>query len=306
MYYIHAIASISHQDSFRNSNVYKSLTPLSDDSDVISPDFKEFIPPAALRRLSPVLRMGLAASIECRNQVDTDFDAIVVGTALGCLKDTEKFLSTFLTSTSDFLSPTAFIQSTHNTIGGQISLGLNNHAYNMTHTQNNLSFEVSLIDAILCLNDGKKNVLIGAADEKIDFLATVQPDLIPNEFPLSSGASFFALSPAKSEIAIQAVSTNFNATNLLEDISTFLDVHDISMEEIDLLLHSNDDIEAHFSPKEAINYLDFTGFHYSASSYAVHVAHDFLKYRHMAKYALVVNDLCPGKVGLTLITRDEA
>ena len=188
MYYIHSISSITHQDSFRTKNVCDHLTILEGESDIVAPDFKEFIPPASLRRLSPVLRMGLAASIECKNQIETDFDAIVVGTGLGCLKDTEKFLSTFLTSTSDFVSPTAFIQSTHNTIGGQISLGLGNHAYNMTHTQNNLSFEVSLLDAMMLINEGKKNVLVGAADEKIDFLKEVQPTLIPDVFPLSSGA----------------------------------------------------------------------------------------------------------------------
>jgi len=305
MYYIHSIASISHQDSFRTDNVCENLTVVEEGSDVISPDYKEFIPPASLRRLSPVLRMGLAASMECKNQSRSDFDAIVVGTGLGCLKDTEKFLSTFLTSTSDFLSPTAFIQSTHNTIGGQISLGLGNHAYNMTHTQNNLSFEVSLLDAMMCINEGKKNVLVGAADEKIDFLAEVQPNLIPSDFPLSSGASFFVLSPEKSDVKVKAISTTFNSDNVLTDIAAFLEVHGIEMENIDLLLHSNDGIEAHVTPKDAFNFLDYSGFHYSASAFALHIAHDYLV-NEEKEWALIVNDMCPSNVGIMLIQRDEA
>lgn len=305
MYYIHSIASITYQDSFRKKNVCDNLTIIEDESDIVSPDFKEFIPPAALRRLSPVLRMGLAASIECKNEIGKDFDAIVVGTGLGCLKDTEKFLSTFLTSTSDFLSPTAFIQSTHNTIGGQISLGLGNHAYNMTHTQNNLSFEVSLLDAMMCLNEGKKNVLVGAADEKIDFLKEVQPTLIPDLFPLSSGASFFVLQPEKSEVYIQAVSTNFNSENILTDIAAFLEIHEVEMKDIDLLLHSNDGILEHFSPQNEMNYLNYSGFHYSASSFALHIAHDYLV-NESKSCALIVNDLCPTNVGLILVRRNEA
>lgn len=305
MYFIHAIASISHQDSFRNQNVFNSLTVVDENSDIISPDFKEFIPPASLRRLSPVLRMGLATSLECKQIVDEDFDAIVVGTGLGCLKDTEKFLATFLTSTSDFLSPTAFIQSTHNTIGGQISLGLGNHAYNMTHTQNNLSFEVSLLDAMMLLNEGKNNVLVGAADEKIDFLKEVQPHLIPSDFPLSSGASFFALKQEKSPIRITAVSTNFNSENVLSDIEAFLELHDVTIAQIDLMLHSNDEIENHLSSQHSINYLAYSGFHYSASAFALHIAHDYLK-NERKSLALIVNDLCPGKVGLILVQNNEA
>ena len=46
----------------------------------------------------------------------------------------------------------------------------------MTHTQNALSFEVSLIDAILLLKEDKENVLLGAADEKIEFLKNLQPN----------------------------------------------------------------------------------------------------------------------------------
>ena len=302
MYFIHTIASISHQDSFQVPNVFERLEKLGDDSDIISPNYKEYVPPTALRRLGPVLRMGLTASIECRNNVDADFDAISVGTALGCLKDTEKFLVTIHTTTSDFLSPTAFIQSTHNTIGGQISLGLKNHAYNMTHTQNNLSFEVALIDAMMCVNEGKQNVLVGAADEKIDFLAQAQPDLIPDTHPLTSGASFFVISPTKGStgIGVRDVHTNFNATNIAKDIQDFLSKNKLTTDDIDVILSSN---EQPFSDKqETLNYLDYSGMHYSTPAFALHLAHDYLLSKGK-KFALIVNDMCPGRLGLTLVEK---
>ena len=302
MYYIHSIASISHQDSFQNPNVYAALQKLGNESEVVSPNYKEYIPPASLRRLSPVLRMGLTASVECQKNVEKEFDAISVGTALGCLKDTEKFLTTFHTSTSDFLSPTAFIQSTHNTIGGQISLGLKNHAYNMTHTQNNLSFEVALLDALMCINEGKQNVLVGSADEKIDFLEHVQPALIPANYPLTSGASFFVVSPDKNETAIgvRDVYTNFNVDNINDDITTFLSKHSLTPNDLDIVLHSG---ALSFETKAAtLNYLEYSGMHYSAPAFAMHIAHDYLK-AESKRFALVVNDMCTGTLGLTLVEK---
>lgn len=304
MYYIHTISSITNQDSFRNEDVFSSLREFDAENDVVSPDYKEFIPRNALRRLSPILRMGLTCAMECKKVIDKDFDSIVVGTALGCLKDTEKFLNTFITTTSDFLSPTAFIQSTHNTIGGQISLGLGNHAYNMTHTQNNLSFEVSLIDAMLCVNDGKENVLVGAAEEKVDFLELVQPSLISNEYPLASGASFFAISNTQSEssIGIKAVETNFNSQNIEKEILDFLNKENISIENLDLVLSSGNILNENVVPTKTINYLEHTGFHYSASAYALHISHDFLK-SEGGNNVLIVNDLCKGNLGLILVSK---
>tara|TARA_B110000285_G_scaffold234894_1_gene313564 strand:+ start:5103 stop:6020 length:918 start_codon:yes stop_codon:yes gene_type:complete len=304
MYYIHTISSISNQNSFRNEDVYSSLREFDSENDVVAPEYKEFIPKNSLRRLSPILRMGLTCAMECNNVLGKEFDSIVVGTALGCLKDTEKFLNTFITSESDFLSPTAFIQSTHNTIGGQISLGLNNHAYNMTHTQNNLSFEVSLIDAILCMNDGKQNVLVGTAEEKINFLELVKPNLISDKYPLASGASFFAVSTQKSAsgIGIKAVETNFNSQDIEKEINSFLVREDISLTDIDLIFSSGEILNKELIPNEIINYMNYSGMHYSASSFATHIAHDFLKSTE-AKNTLIVNNICKGKLGLILLTK---
>ncbi len=302
--YIHAIASITHQPSFHSENVYATLEKLGAESELISPDYKDYIQPAALRRLSPVLRIGLAASIDCEQQAGKSFDAISVGTALGCLRDTEKFLVTIHTTTSDFLSPTAFIQSTHNTIGGQISLGLNNHAYNMTHTQNNLSFEVALLDGLLCLREGKENVLVGAADEKIDFLENFRPGLIPEGRPLSSGGTFMALQPTTSDkgILIRAVRTNFNSKDTQRELEQFLSDEGVQAGELDFIATSEDLKISGNDECVSIDFLDYTGLHYSASAFAVHIAHDYLN-ASGKRYALVVNGLCHGRLGLTLLER---
>lgn len=298
---INAISSITHQDTFRSNDIYSALKVLDAESDVVSPDFKEFIPPAALRRLSPVLRIAMTCAIECQNQVENEFDSISVGTALGCLKDTEKFLVTFITATSDTLSPTAFIQSTHNTIAGQISLALNNHAYNMTHTQNNLSFEVALLDALLCLIDGKQNVLAGAADEKIEFLDAFRGNLIRKDYPLSSGATFMALGNQSSEgVGIVDVKTHFSKVNTSDVVDSLLNEHGLSYNDIDFVTYSDQEDYLSNFKCDKLNYLSYSGVHYSASAFATHIAHDYLKNKG-GKFGLIVNTVCNGNTGLILI-----
>lgn len=304
MSFIRTISSISNQESFGSKNVFSSLQAIDHDSDVINPDYKEFVPPAALRRLSPVLRMGLTTAIDCQNKTEEPFDAISVGTALGCLRDTEKFLVTINTATGDVLSPTAFIQSTHNTIGGQISLGLGNHAYNMTHTQNALSFEVALEDGLMCIAEGKTNVLVGAAEEKIEFLEQLVPKLIPKSIPLSSGATFLVLSSQSiGSIKIQDVHCDFNNSLSNNGIELFLSSNGLNPSQIDIALHSGEFPDALASTEININYLKYSGLHYSASSFGLHIGHDFLKNSDKST-ALIINTICPGRHALTLLVKE--
>ena len=305
MIYIQTIQSITHQDSFLKENVWNTLCALEQDSALISPDYKNYISPASLRRLSPVLRMALAAAKECQTSIHDEIDSISVGTALGCLVDTEKFLITFHTSTSDFLSPTAFIQSTHNTIAGQISLELKNHSYNMTHTQNNLSFEVALVDAILCCNEGKSHVLLGAADEAIDFLKLLHPVLIESNLPLTSGTTFMIVGGQKNGFCIgfQDCAVDFNSTNIARSVEDFLVKNEIRTSELDQILVSGQELEERFPG--SINYLSYSGLYFSASAFAVHMGHDWLK-KEGKKYVLIINEQIKGKLGLILLKRDEA
>ena len=297
MIYVQATSSITHQDSFQKANIWEHLQPLSETSEVVAPDYKSFIPATALRRLSPVLRMALTAAQDCQSQVTDEFDAISVGTALGCLKDTEKFLQTFITATSETLSPTAFIQSTHNTIGGQISLALGNHAYNMTHTQNSLSFEVALIDAMMCCADGKTNVLVGGADEAIDFLEDLRGTLIHSERPFTSGASFFVLGNTPKKVKVLDCAISYSAISCEDFIADFLKKNNVKESQISLVSHSG--INSNIGAKQ-VNYQDYTGLYYSSSAFGFHLATDFLM-NNDAEFALVVNAQSNGKLGVVLL-----
>jgi phosphate uptake regulator len=79
MYSLLAKSSISMQDCFQKENILDLIEPISFDSELIQPNYKEFLPPAFLRRLSSIIKMGLTTSTDCLSQVNNlPFDAIIV------------------------------------------------------------------------------------------------------------------------------------------------------------------------------------------------------------------------------------
>src|SRR5690606_8434401 len=128
------------------------------------PDYTGLIPPMQLRRMSKAVRIGIGAANACL--AGKKPDAIAVGTALGCLQDTEVFLNKMVTQDERMLTPTAFIPSTLNTVAGQIALLTGCHGYNATISQRGHSFEGAVIGAALYLTGRPEHtVLCGGVDE---------------------------------------------------------------------------------------------------------------------------------------------
>lgn len=167
--YINSASCISVQDTLKE-NFFQDLK--ADQSvqilKAVDPNYKEFIPPAMIRRMSKTVKMSSVASNYALKEAGIENpDAIIVGTGMGCSQDSEKFLKNVIDNNEEFLTPTFFIQSTHNTVAGQIALGLQCHAYNFTYVNTSSSLEFSFLDAQLQINDGEaENVLVGAADEQ--------------------------------------------------------------------------------------------------------------------------------------------
>ena len=216
----------------------KTVLELQSDSLLQSPNFKEFINPNNIRRMSEILRTAVTCSMDCLKQAGIEQpDAIIVGTGLGCLHETEKFLENFISNEEGLISPTAFIQSTHNTVGGQLSILLGNHNYNMTHTQNALSFEHALQDAALCIDEGNEHILVGGADEHIQLLNDVVDKLGFENLHLTSASSFFILSKNKNEKAVAKIIDSGSyafAESFTETINSFLAQNNVSKNEIEI------------------------------------------------------------------------
>jgi 3-oxoacyl-[acyl-carrier-protein] synthase II len=321
LYYITASASISHQPTFQNPGFSENLQPLMDQSELQSPPYKDYIEGAMLRRMSKILRMSVASAIDCVRQADSSqLDAIVVGTGLGCLHETEKFLNNVLTI-EGLLPPTAFIQSTHNTIAGQISLSLGNHGYNMTHTQNAFSFEYALQDALMLLQEDASAVLVGGADEAIDFLEEIRNKLsLPTAIPLTSGASFFIVSKVRSDQArakIVDVAIEMNQVDLNVSVQSFLEIQGMNISEIDRIaylapvhLPAKDKLawidSLGLNPDRCIDLLALSGTYATVSAFGLHYAVDKIAQKNTINKVLILNHLNPNGLGLTLVESIEA
>jgi 3-oxoacyl-(acyl-carrier-protein) synthase len=97
-------------------------------------------------------------------------DAIITATSLGCLEFSENLLRQLSENGEQMLSPTWFMQSTHNTIGSNIAIRTHCHGYNATYTQEKKSLEWALRDAQILLATGKaKTVLVGLHEELTPF-----------------------------------------------------------------------------------------------------------------------------------------
>lgn len=139
------------------------------DRDVVT-DIKQLIPDAGLRRrMSKVIKTAVATAIETIGGVEEidSLDGIITATGWGCLTDSERFLRNIIADKEQLLNPTPFIQSTFNTVGGQIALLRHNHCYNVTFVNRSHSFEDALLDAVMRIEDGESsNVLVGSFDEQ--------------------------------------------------------------------------------------------------------------------------------------------
>ena len=133
----------------------------------IDPDFKQFIPPMQARRMGLIMKRALSTSLDVMKKTGIEHpDAIITGTGMGCLENTELILDSLCHEGEQTLKPTHFMQSTHNTISSLVAIQTGSHGYNSTFAHGGISFESALFDAFLQFRLGKiRNALVGVHDE---------------------------------------------------------------------------------------------------------------------------------------------
>jgi 3-oxoacyl-[acyl-carrier-protein] synthase II len=311
--YIRSSACISPQKTFGNEDFLTDVveyhgTRLS----AIEPDYKDFIDPKLIRRMSHIIKMGVATAKDCLNKGDTEIPgAIITGTAYGCLEDTVTFLTRIVEQQEELLPPTAFIQSTHNTVAAQIALMLKCHQYNNTFVHKGISFESALLDAIMLLKENEAdNILVGGTDEMVDASFTVLTRLgLFKRWPVSNldlyltkskgtiggeGAAFFLLTDKASEnnlAELTAIKTIYKPASL-EDIenrvTAFLDENSLNIEDIDLVITGKSGDLRHdeiyeqlglslFKNNALANYKHLCGEYPTSSAFALWLASNIIK-----------------------------
>jgi 3-oxoacyl-[acyl-carrier-protein] synthase II len=248
--YVRSTGNISPQHSLDADRFF--LTRMESTNNyfkTVEPDYDAFIDSKMIRRMSRIVRMGVAAAKTCLTNGEIEKPAaILTATAYGCLEDTSSFLRRMIEFEEKMLSPTAFIQSTHNTVGAQIALLLKCHNYNNTIVHRAFSLENAITESLLLLAEGVGPVLVGAIDEITD-----DRHAIMSRFGLyrkqsgvgkiaGEGAAFFLLDkePGPDPQAVlqdmQILYKPENTAEIKNSILELLNRNQLSFENIDLLL----------------------------------------------------------------------
>ncbi len=133
----------------------------------VEPAFREWLNPLDARRMGKILKRALVTASSAMKKADvTQPEAIITGTGLGCIENTELLLNQLCEDGEGMLKPTFFMQSTHNTISSLIAIQGKCHGYNSTYSHRSISFDSALLDAFMQISLGDiQNALVTANDE---------------------------------------------------------------------------------------------------------------------------------------------
>ena len=114
-----------------------------------------------------ILKRAIATACTAMNDAGVGTpEAIITGTGLGCIENTEIFLDALCRQGEDQMMPTRFMSSTHNTMSSIVAINLHANGYNATYAHNTVSFQSALMDALLQLRRGAvHNAMVCAHDE---------------------------------------------------------------------------------------------------------------------------------------------
>lgn len=258
--YIKAASCISPQHSYGEEKLLEPL--MSSDTGmlhVVEQDYRKYISPVAIRRMSKLLKMSITAGMQCLADAGVQPDAIITGTGRGSVSDMEHFLSDMIALKEEALNPTYFIQSTYNSVNGWLALQTKCTKYNETFVHRGLSFELALLDAQLTLDEANEaqNILAGGFDEMTDYYHVVKDkigywkkeqidslELLQHNDTSGTiggeGASFFVLSNergnAAAAVAALKVLHKPSAAEMQQAIKELLEQNGLGVKDIDVVL----------------------------------------------------------------------
>ncbi len=148
-------------------------------------EIRQYVKPLEVRRMGRLMKASLLTSLKALEEAGIGVpDAIVTGTAYGCIDNSEHILRDMTTGGENTVSPTLFMQSTHNTLSSNIAIRLGCKGYNITYSQGDDSLKWALADAHRLLRSGRcRNVLVGCHDETTPLFRELMAHIGHGELP---------------------------------------------------------------------------------------------------------------------------
>lgn len=165
--FIQAAEQISMQQPLSEQWMQQPLSYTDSMVRAVDPVFRDYMAPNEVRRMGNVMKRAIVTTLEIMKDTGIEHpDAIITGTSSGCLDYTERFLKVMVENDEETLSPTYFMQSTHNTIGSALGIYTKTHGYNVTYSHGSSSFDQALLDAWMQMKLEKiGTALVGGHDE---------------------------------------------------------------------------------------------------------------------------------------------
>lgn len=319
--FINGIGCISPQPTFNNQAFLEEIKEYNTNRIYcVDTDYSKFFDVTTLRRMSRIVKYGTAAGLIALQDAGIKTpDAISTGTGYGLLELSQRFLRDFISTNEGVVSPTSFIQSTHNTVSSNIALLTACHEHNNTFSQKWMSLESALYDAQFLLKEGMQNVLVGTYEEIGEFnyasmrqTHDLQAEPCNNLAMFSEnhdgvivgeGAAYFLIANDKTPTtycklkAFKALNANENIEILLQD---FLAENNLTSANIDVVMNgmngdkNNDAVfntinKNNFENTTQLVFKHLCGEHMTAVSFAIYVIAQIFKQQQIPE-VLVLNN----------------
>lgn len=324
-YYIQGMGNISPQRTFDNGEFLPEIREYRENVlTAVTPEFKNYINPVALRRMSRMFKIGLSAAKICAQDANLTMpDGIITASGYGCIGDTSRFLIEVIDNGEKQLTPTLFMQSTYNSISGGIAMAMKCNNYNTTYVHRGFAFETALQDAMMQIADAPaKRMLVGGFDETndgqydisvrtgfvrknhVDSLSLFQTDEIGTL--QGEGAAFFVLGGEKTDnsyakiIGLTMVYAPKDKAALINAINELLAESGLTAQDVDIAINgiggdsihdqrSNQVMQSLFPATQQVVFKHLSGDYCTAASFGLWLGAQMLRYQRIPEITKVNN-----------------
>ena len=320
--YIQAAEQISIQNPLSEEWMEQPITYAEPFVKAVNPAFREYIAPNEARRMGSIMKRALVTSLKVLKETGIEHpDAIITGTSIGSLDYTEKFLDALTENGEESLSPTYFMQTTHNTVSSAISIYTGTHSYNTTYSHGGISFDLALKDAWMQINLGMiSNALVGGHDEMVESYYELLQKTgyvgVEGMVPCGECAMSMMLNTQESsdnlcELAGVSVFRMKSLQNIQKHLDSLMKSAHLQIEDIQAVMTGvngnpkNDRLyqpilDAWFSRVQHLRYKHLFGENYTASALGLYAAAHLMK-KQCVTVMLLVNCTMNGDCSLVLL-----
>ena len=264
-----------------------------------NPSFRDYMAANEARRMGNIMKRALVTALKVLDETRIEHpEAMITGTCLGSLDYTERFLDSIVENDEQTVSPTYFMQSTHNTVGSALAIYTKTHAYNTTYSHSGTSFDLTLLDAWMQMQLGKiSTALVGGHDEMTEQYFSLLQKVgylgVDGMVPCGEVAMSMMLNTSETvdhlcELAGLRISFRPSCKKLQQQLDDMLADADMTLSDIsavmtgvngdpenDQLYHNT--VEALFAGKPLLHYKHLFGENYTVSGLGLYACAHLLK-----------------------------